>query len=139
MVTKKQTLLTANFLDRESNLKWLTRNPGEKVSKSVAHSAVIATGVEFKESTVEKAYGCFKVAHCETVTPYKAADMPRPAENLHWLKMHCGFFYDENTDEEVTKVAELRLNPDGSMWYATTVASNAKEKTEQPVEEMTEA
>lgn len=133
----KKTLVTANYLDRKSPFPWLTRMPDEKPEESKRWEAIIATGVEFKEATVERKYGCLAVAHCDQVETYTAADMPRMGNekfrNCYFL---CGCFFDYETDEVIKTVAQLRLNPDRSMWYVPVSIPTAETVTDHEFEEV---
>lgn len=105
-------IVSANYRDRSSPLRWLVRNNSESAKKAVAVKSVIATGVTFGNSSAyESGFGCAVVAMCKSAV---AADLP--TEHMgRPLKFRGYYFVDEN-GKEVPACETLFLDEDGSMY-----------------------
>jgi hypothetical protein len=103
-------VVSANYLDRESELKWLVRREDEPVSQATAHRSVLCRGVKFQLSSEgEKGFGCRVVAIVDEVE-LDAESLPEggPLEfdfNLFRNAIGC----------VVKAVNELALTPDGAV------------------------
>lgn len=114
-------VVTANYTDRKSDLKWLIRGEDQHVDRAVPFASVMATEVEFKPSNeAEIGFGCTMVAVCKTAQGYNEPLQNFDPSKLTRLRFNWNSFENASTGEDVPKVAVLYLNADGHMWAQIT-------------------
>lgn len=103
-------VVSANYLDRDSELKWLVRREDEPVEKAVPHKSVLCRGVKFQMSSAgERGFGCRVVAI--------ANDVELDVESLPGVErlQFAAFDFRDANGVIVESVEELSLMPDGAV------------------------
>lgn len=121
-------IVSANYFDRDSALRWLVRDASQRPSERNAVSAVVATGVAFcPSSDYEQGFGCAVIAQCETaeVRDVTGEDLVG-AERLGFQPWGLEF-HVKSSNQHVDVVDKLILLPDGTMYGVLAV--------EKPVQE----
>lgn len=109
-------IITANYLDRNSEYKWLVRKEHEPIEKAVACKRVVADNVSFEASSaVEKGFGCRTVAKSLNVEMFDVRPEPKKP-----IKLWFGgkYFYSDSEMEpgsHLRSVERLELQPDGEI------------------------
>lgn len=116
-------IVSANYQDRESSLKWLVRDEGAPLESAIAYSSLVASGVVFTESgDEERGFGCRVVALCDAVTiGKKTTKKMRLQENFEPI-IFTGVRFRREDGETLEKCHSLQLLPTGEM-YALVAAS----------------
>ncbi|MBP6869248.1 MAG: hypothetical protein KBC16_04060 [Candidatus Pacebacteria bacterium] len=119
-------IVSANYQDRSSPLRWLIRDDSENPKRAVAVKSVIATGVTFGNSSAyESGFGCAVVAMCKSAV---AAELPTEHKGRP-LKFAGYRFVDEN-GAEVPACDTLFLAEDGSMYAIVATKRKRAQKRE---------
>ncbi len=111
----KNAIVSANYRDRSSPLKWLVRPAISSPAAAVACKSIEATGVKFVETPFgsgEMGFGCRIVAECECVI----ADLGT-IEELKPLSFDWNRFVDLE-GKEVAGCDRLILTGSGGMFAA---------------------
>ena len=108
-------IVSANYRDRKSSLRWLIRDAGQKPDEAQAVSAIFATGVIFcPASDYEVGFGCSTVAHCRFAVEGRG-ERVTDATRIHF-DGYGGFYTVVNGQNQyVDGVAQLELRADGSI------------------------
>lgn len=65
-MSKPNFIVSANYRDRSSPLRWLLRSGGSEPVEASPFTALVANGVEFcPSSDYEEGFGCSIVAYCD--------------------------------------------------------------------------
>lgn len=111
-------IVSANYLDRHSNFKWLLRGQNEIPQYAHPFKTVKATGVKFKRSTHwEEGFGCTRVAFCESAEG--SNDPMDKSKTSKLIKLHFDgdySFINESTNEPVDEAQVLYLDENGNIW-----------------------
>lgn len=114
---KTNKVVTANYRDRKSNLKWLIREEDQHVDRAVPFTSVIAKGVKFEPSNQnEFGFGCTVVAICQTAEGHYKPLQDFDISKLTRLRFNWNSFENAETGEDISEVAVLYLDADGHMW-----------------------
>lgn len=109
-------IITANYLDRNSEYKWLVRDEHEPIEKAVACKRVVADKVIFADSSaVEEGFGCHTVAKSLHVEMFDV--WPEPKKPIR-LWFGGKYFYPDSEMEpesRIHSVERLELRPDGKI------------------------
>lgn len=111
-------VVTANYRDRKSKLKWLVRDEDQPIHLAVPFNAIMATGVEFKPSNEdEEGFGCTMIALCKTVEGYYEPLKNFEPKQLARLQFNWNSFVMLGEfPKEISEVEVLYLNADGHMY-----------------------
>ncbi len=111
--TFTNAVVSANYRDRSSSLKWLVRSKDQAPEDAIAVNSVEATGVKFVRSSVyEEGFGCRIVAECDSVVA-DVADL-KPAHNL--LQFDDYYFVDI-TGDRIDSCDRLTLTESGGISF----------------------
>lgn len=133
-------IVSANYLDRDSEYRWLVRRPEDPVSKARAFKHVTCNGVMFCPSEeVERGFGCGVIAQAQEgltlyepenpepspldqyvkCTPFNEAEHPELASGTRLKFSVNSFVYKDEKKERyvevVNKLPLLNLCSDGRM------------------------
>lgn len=117
-------IVSANYRDRSSPYRWLIRKSDEPAEEAKACQKVVATGIQFVETTyrtdlvAETGFGCGVVAECDSAQGFYFEE-----ENLKAVetKQIASLYFDmdrfrkSSDDQAVNCAAELTLSPTGEM------------------------
>ena len=121
-------IVSANYLDRNSPLRWLIRDENEHPRKAVAVKSVIATGVIFGNSSAyESGFGCATVAICKSAV---AANLP--TEHKGRRLRFSGYRFLDEEGKEVPACDTLFLAEDGRMYAIVATKKKRATKREKP-------
>jgi hypothetical protein len=109
---KSKVIVSANYLDRDSNQRWLIRNEDEPVETAKVFRSIVAKNVEFTGSSIEIGFGCSKVALCESAEG--SEDLAPVADEAVQLWFDGWNFFNQGS--RVEKCKTLTLQTDGSMY-----------------------
>lgn len=109
-------IVSANYLDRQSESPWLVR-PDEAGAEPKPARGVLVTGATFGPSSEEEAgFGCQIVAHSESVVPLCEAPSTEGFTRIEFSRYD---FYPQGAITppcRIESIEELLLLPDRSMW-----------------------
>jgi hypothetical protein len=110
-------VVSANYLNRGAEDKWLMRESEQKPEESTTCKAIVATGITFQQSSVERGFGCRMVAMCESATQHDSLTEREIAEDEEEIPLRFDgrCFVSELNQKYVHSCDELRLSPDGRM------------------------
>jgi hypothetical protein len=116
-MSKHTKVVSANYRDRQSPLKWLSRGKDEDPEKAKAFRNVIATNVKFGSSgKYESGFGCQVVALCETAIGQKITKKTKKPEGREVTLVFNGrFFCAKELEIAIGECKMLILREDGSM------------------------
>ncbi len=124
------SVVSANYKDRESEFKWLIRAEHQHSEKAKEFQFVKAIGVEFKDSNAyEIGFGCTKVAFCKIAegsnSPFEGIDQTKLT--MLSFEPFWGYFYvTGSVQKRVKELNELYLDKDGKMWGQLTGSVQTK-------------
>lgn len=95
-------IVTANFLDRYSQYKWLVRRMGEPLSAARAFGAVIARNILITVAAEERDFGCVIVAVCDDVVCYDMDSKPLVLGEADRLQQHLNAVAETATHSYLT-------------------------------------
>ncbi len=124
-------IVSANYRDRKSDLKWLIREEGQHPDQAKEVSSITATGVKFEHSShQERGFGCTVVAVCETAVLTPASTMDVSGQRIHFNGWDG--FYEKETEARVYGCGRLTLNSDGSMYKDAVATADADSRVAVP-------
>jgi hypothetical protein len=109
-------VVSANYLNRKSPIKWLVREEDESVDEVQEVEMVVAGGVKFTQSTeVESGFGCGRIAKCVSVVtaPPKSLLVGREPNKMTF----DGYDFIGMYGEKIEEVEVMILDVDGGMYY----------------------
>lgn len=107
-------VISANYLNRDSDQPWLLRHINQPASEAVPCSAIVAQNVRFGESgQYEAGFGCSKVAFAESAQAVNPQECQQLETRLYFSSWD-DTFHDDRTDENLTDriCQELHLHSD---------------------------
>lgn len=109
-------IITANYLDRNSEYKWLVRKEHEPIEKAVACKRVVADNVLFEVSSiVEKGFGRRTMIKALNVEMFDVR--PKPKKLIKLWSVGKYFYSDSEMEpgSHLRSVERLELQPDGEI------------------------
>lgn len=117
MGRKKAKIVSANYLDRNSELKWLVRDKKESADSAKPVRTVIAKNVNFIDSNdFERGFGCGRVALCKSTVKSDTDNFEVPDTAIQIFFAGYRFVDNKYAGNVVEKCKTLYLRSDGKMF-----------------------
>ncbi|MES2931025.1 MAG: hypothetical protein V4665_04575 [Patescibacteria group bacterium] len=129
-------IVTPNYYDRKSPLKWLVREENQPLGTVKAVKVVIATEVIFEfSSALEAGFGCTVVAKCNEVQIYDSNPFPQflKENELQRLQFCLNAFILPSSKDTVSRVSQLYLDENRGVWARISVKKPATNERAEEV------